>query len=180
MLEVEGKIDNQPITILIDSRVRHSCINSNIVERFHLRRSKHEKFLLVQLDTRAKKKINEFVKYFPIYINGLSTKVDMNIIPLGSYDCLIGINWLGKHHVVLYCYYKTIICLDEEVKHGKFQGIMRDVVVREILSMQLKKCFRKGCHIFAAHMEEETRDKVASNEDHPVLKYFEDVLGEIP
>jgi hypothetical protein len=45
--------------------------------------------------------------------------------------------------------------------------------------MQLKKSFKKGCHIFAAHMEEEARDKVASIEDHPVLKYFEDVFGEI-
>jgi hypothetical protein len=46
--------------------------------------------------------------------------------------------------------------------------------------MQLKKSFRKGCQIFAAHMEEATKDKVASIEDHPVLKYFEYVFGEIP
>jgi hypothetical protein len=29
-------------------------------------------------------------------------------------------------------------------------------------------------------MEEETKDKMPSFEDHPVLKYFEDVFGEIP
>jgi hypothetical protein len=29
-------------------------------------------------------------------------------------------------------------------------------------------------------MEEATKDKVASIEYHPVLKYFEDVFGEIP
>jgi hypothetical protein len=39
--------------------------------------------------------------------------------------------------------------------------------------MQLKKSFMKGCQIFAAHMEEAARDKVASIEDHPVLKYFD-------
>ena len=43
MIEVEGKIDNLPITILIDSRASHSYINSNIVERFHLQRTKHKK-----------------------------------------------------------------------------------------------------------------------------------------
>jgi hypothetical protein len=43
----------------------------------------------------------------------------------------------------------------------------------------LKKSFKKACHIFAAHMEEATRDKVASIEDHPVLRDFEDVFGEI-
>jgi hypothetical protein len=45
--------------------------------------------------------------------------------------------------------------------------------------MKLKKIFRKGCQIFAANMEETTRDKVVSIEDHPILRDFEDVFGEI-
>jgi hypothetical protein len=110
-------------------------------------------------------------------MNGLSTKVDVNIIPLGSYDCLIGMDWLEKHHVVLDCYNKPITFLDEEGKQSKVQGIPRVVVVREISTMQLKNSFRKGCQIFVAHMEEATKDKVSSIEDHLVLKYFEDVLG---
>jgi hypothetical protein len=44
MIEVEGKIDNQPIEILIDFGASHSYINANIVEIFHLQRSKHKKF----------------------------------------------------------------------------------------------------------------------------------------
>jgi hypothetical protein len=44
MIEVEDEIDINAITILIDSRDRHSYINSNIVERFHLQRSKHNKY----------------------------------------------------------------------------------------------------------------------------------------
>ena len=51
MIEVEGKIDNQPIVILIDYGASHSYINSNIVERFHLQRSNHKKYWLVQLAT---------------------------------------------------------------------------------------------------------------------------------
>jgi hypothetical protein len=69
--------------------------------------------------------------------------------------------------------------LDEDGKQGNIQGIPRDVDVREISAMQLKKSFRKGCQIFVAHMEEETKDKVASIEDHLVLRDFEDVFGEI-
>jgi hypothetical protein len=103
MIEVEGKINNEPIAILIDSRASHSYINANIVEIFHLQRSKHKKSWLVQLATRAKRKINELVKDCPIDMNGLNTKVDVNIIPLGSYDCLIGMDWLEKHHDVPDC-----------------------------------------------------------------------------
>jgi hypothetical protein len=46
--------------------------------------------------------------------------------------------------------------------------------------MQLKKCYRKGCQLFVAHMEESPKDKVLNMEDHSVLKYFEDVFKEIP
>jgi hypothetical protein len=135
MIEVKGNIDNQPIAILIDFGASHSYTNANIIERFHLQRSKYKKYWLVQLATWAKRKINELVKYCPIDMNGLSTKVDVNIILLGSYDFLIGIDWLEKHHVVLDCYNKTIMCLDEEGQQGKIQGIPRVVVVREISTM---------------------------------------------
>ena len=46
--------------------------------------------------------------------------------------------------------------------------------------MQLKKCYRKGCQIFAAHMEEASKDKVPNLEDHTVLEDFEDVFKEVP
>jgi hypothetical protein len=59
----------------------------------------------------------------------------VNIISLGSDDCLIEMGWLEKLQVVLDCYNKTITCLDEEGKKGNIQGIPRVVVVREIPSM---------------------------------------------
>jgi hypothetical protein len=57
---------------------------------------------------------------------------------------------------------------------------MRDIIVREIPSMKLKKCFMKGCQIFVAYMEEPVGDQVKSIEYHPILKYFEDVFRDIP
>jgi hypothetical protein len=135
MIEVEGKIDNHPIAILIDSGDSHSYINANIIKRFHLQRSKHKKSWLVQSSTGAKRKINELVKYCQIDMNRLKTKVDVNIIPLSSYDFLIGMDWLEKNHVVLDYYNKTIICLDEEGQQGKIQVIRRVVVVRDISAM---------------------------------------------
>ena len=176
---MEGNIDNQPITILIDSGASHSYIDFNIIEISHLKRSNHNKYWLVQLSMGSKRNINELVKDCQIDMNGLNTKVYVNNIPLGSYDYLIGMDWLEKHHVVLDCYNKTITCLDEEGKQGKIQGIPRVVVVREISTMQLKKSFMKGCQVFATHMEEASKDKVASIEDHLVLRDFEDVFGKI-
>jgi hypothetical protein len=180
MIEVEGMIKNQPFTILVDSGASHSYIDPRVVESLHLIRSKHEKSWLVQLATGTKRKVMELGKSCPVDMNGLSTKADLNILPLGSYDCLIGMDWLDQHHAILDCRNKTFTCLDEEGNQRVVQGIPRVVTVREISAMQLKKCYRKGCQLFAAHVGETPKDKVSSIEDHEVLKEFEYVFQEVP
>jgi hypothetical protein len=114
MIEVEGKINNQTIAILIDSGASHSYPDPNMAERFHLLKSKHGTPWLVQLAIGAKRKFNAMVKACLMDMNGLSTKADLNIIPLGSHDFLIGMDWWEQHHVVLDCYNKAFTCLDEK------------------------------------------------------------------
>jgi hypothetical protein len=75
-----------------------------------------EKSSLVHLATRTKTRINETVIGCPININGVNIVVDMNLIPLQYYDILIGMDWLDKHHVVLYFHEKTFTFLYEEEK----------------------------------------------------------------
>jgi hypothetical protein len=101
MIEVEGKINDQPIYILIDSGSIHSYNDPNIVERFHFQRRKQEKYWLVQVARGAKRRINELVKDCPMDMNELRKMVYFNIIPLDSYDCLIGMDWLDKNHSIL-------------------------------------------------------------------------------
>jgi hypothetical protein len=53
------------------------------------------------------------------------------------------------------------------------------VTIREISALQLKKCYRKGCQIFAAHLAETPKDKVPNLEDYAFLEDFEDVFKEV-
>ena len=154
MIEVEGKIINHHVTIFIDSRESHCYIDPKIVDRLHLEKSKIGKSSLVQLATRTKRKIHDMVKGCSISINGVITSVDLNIIPLESYDILIGMDWLEKHHVVLDCHNKTFTCLDEEGKQIIMKGVPRPISIREISSLQLKRCFIKGCQLYVDHVEE--------------------------
>jgi predicted aspartyl protease len=180
MIEVEGKIDNQPIAILIDSGASHSYIDPNMVDKFKLERCKHEKSWLVQLDTRTKRKMNELVKDYVVKMNGVSTKAVLKIIPLRSYDCLIGMDWLEKHHIVLDCYNKAFTCLDEDGNSRTIQGIPMPISFEEISTLQLKRSYRKGCQIYVTHLEEITKDEVTSLEEYPILKEYEVVFGDFP
>jgi hypothetical protein len=180
MIDVEGMINNQPLIILIDSRASHSYVDPRVVESLRLTRSKHEKSWLVQLATGTKRKVTELVKSCSVDMKGMSTKVELNILPLGSYDCLIGMDWLDQHHALLDYRNKRFTCLDEEGNQVMVQGIPRAMAVREISAMQLKKCYRKGCQLFAAHVEEASKYAVSKIGDHEVLIEFKDIFQEVP
>jgi hypothetical protein len=76
----------------------------------------------------------------------------------------------------LECHNKALTCLDEEENQRTIQGIPRVFAMREISTMQLKKRYRKGCQLFAAHVEEVYKDEVSNIGYHVVLKEFEDVF----
>jgi hypothetical protein len=86
------------------------------VDSLHLEKSNLGKSSLVQLATRTKRRIHEVVKSFSIILNGVSTSIDLNIIPLGSYTILIQLDWLDKNHVFLDYHSKTFTCLDGDGK----------------------------------------------------------------
>jgi hypothetical protein len=92
MIEVEGKIINQSVAILIDSGASNCYIDPKIVDRLHLEKSNLGKSSLVHLATGTKRRIRDMVRSCSISLNGVNTSVDLNIIPLGYYDILIGMD----------------------------------------------------------------------------------------
>ena len=63
-------------------------------------------------------------------MDGLVTYAYLNSLPLGSYDILIGMDWLEVHKVKLDCYNKTFECMDEEGNLRVVRGIPKIVSVR--------------------------------------------------
>jgi hypothetical protein len=129
---------------------------------------------------RTKRKVTELVKSCSVDMKGMSTKDELNILPLGSYDFLIGMDWLDQHHALLDCHKKRFTCLNEDGNKVIVQGIPRAVAMREISTMQLKKCYRKGCQLFATWVEEASQDEVSKLEDHEVLKKLKDIFQVVP
>ena len=91
-------------------------------------------------------------------------------------------DWLEWHKVVLDCYTKILSYKDDFGTIRTSQGIPKPVLVRQVLAMQLKKCIRKGCQVYAIQVmnlfEKEDKPKL---EDFAVLSEFRDMfVDEIP
>ena len=64
---------------------------------------------------------------------------NLNVMLLGSYDILIGMESLEAHRVKLNCYNKTFECMDEEGNPTVVRGIPKVIInaVEEVLYERL-------------------------------------------
>jgi hypothetical protein len=182
LVEVEGKIHDTQISVLIDPQATLGYITPDVVELNKLKKQKHEKSWLVQLATGTKRKVVNFISDLEFNLDGQKIRTNLNIIPLGSYDMIIGMDWLEQHKVLLDCYTKILSYKDNCGIIKTTQGIPKLVSVRQVSVMQLKKCIRKGCQVYTIQvtnlLEKEDKPKL---EDLVVLREFRDMfVDEIP
>ena len=78
----------------------------------------------------TKWKVINYVKNSKIMTNELNTHADLNILPLFSYDFLIGMDLLQKHMFILNFYDTNFTCLDDNGNTIKVKAIPRKVTFR--------------------------------------------------
>ena len=104
MVEIQGMIQNQPVSILIDPGASLSYVSPSIVENCKLSLKKFENSWLVQLATGTKMKVVNYIENCGLFTSQFKTQVKLNVLTLGSYDVLICMDWLERHQVVLNCF----------------------------------------------------------------------------
>jgi hypothetical protein len=112
-VELEGIIAKQLVSILIDLGPSLSYVAPQTVDKCKLQPIRHVKPWLVQLATGNKRKVSEVIPSCQLIMGGLPTQVALDILPLGSYDLLIGMDWLATYKTKLDCYHKNLECVNE-------------------------------------------------------------------
>jgi hypothetical protein len=92
VVEMEGMITNHLVSILIDPGSNLSYIAPKAVDKCKLQPHKHAKPWLVQLATDIKRKVMEVIPSCQFTMGEIPTQETLNVLPLGSYDLLIGMD----------------------------------------------------------------------------------------
>lgn len=102
--------------------------------------------------------------------------IDLMHIPLGSFDAVIGMDWLSRHHARILCDEKTIhIPLHDEtlIVYGDLNKTRYGI----ISYIRVVKYMNEGCQAFMVHVTED-KSKERRLEDVPVVSEFPEVFPE--
>jgi hypothetical protein len=66
------------------------------------------------MESKVKKEVGNLVKYCEIDLSVCVTQVSLYSTILGSYDIVIGMDWLESHKEVLYCKNNIFSFVDDE------------------------------------------------------------------
>jgi hypothetical protein len=130
VVEMEGMITSHLVSILIDPGSNLSYVATQAVGKCKIQPHKHSKPWLVQLATGTKIKVEDVIPSFQFAMDGFSTQDNLNMIPVGSYDLLFSMEWLVAYKTKLYCYHKSLECVNEEGRKITLQGIQTPVSMR--------------------------------------------------
>nr|GFA07644.1 putative reverse transcriptase domain-containing protein [Tanacetum cinerariifolium] len=127
---------------------------------------------------------NTILNGYTLGLLGHPFNIDLMLVELGSFDVIIGMDWLANHHAVI-VYDEKIVQIpygDEVLIVQVDRGGKGEKSKLSIISCtKTQKCIKRGCPIFLAQVtKKETEDKSEKKqlEDVPTVRDFPEVFPE--
>ncbi|GKB47647.1 putative reverse transcriptase domain-containing protein [Tanacetum coccineum] len=177
-------LNNRYATILFDTGVDRSFVSNTFSALINITPTTLENHYDVELADGKIIGVNTIIRGCTLNFMNHPFNIDLMPVPLGSFDVIIGMDWLTKYHGVIICDEKIV-----RVPFGRemliFQGNGNNQ--REESRLNIISCTKaqeylsKGCDVFLAHITtKEAKDKSEEKrlEDVPIVRDFPEVFPE--
>jgi hypothetical protein len=148
VVESSGTLNLINVKILFESGETDSFISPSTLEKSRLAAYEHDDFKQVEMASREKQAVGPSVDNCIVDLGVCTTRLKVYITALGTYDLIIGMDWLAAHRALVDCFAKRVLCVDDEGRPIEIQGIHRKVSLRFISTMKVKRCLRQGCRLY--------------------------------
>nr|GEU57054.1 hypothetical protein [Tanacetum cinerariifolium] len=180
-------LNNCYAKILFDTGADMSFISTTFSALIDITPTTLEIYYDVELADRKIIRVDTIVRGCTLNFMNHPFNIDLMFVPLGSFDVIIGMDWLTKYHGVIIC--------DEKIVRVPFGIVMlifqgnRDNQREEsrlniISCTKAQECLSKRCDVFLAHITtKEAKDKSEGKrlEDVPIVRDFpKDLPGILP
>ncbi|GJY78164.1 putative reverse transcriptase domain-containing protein, partial [Tanacetum coccineum] len=141
----------------------------------------------VELADRKSLTTNTILRGCTLNLQNHLFEIDLLPIELGSFDIIVGMDWMAEHRAEVVCYEKYIRVPyrnDMLIIQGERSGVKSESRLEVISSIRTQKYIDQGCQVFLIQMtkEEKTETLERRIEDVPIVKdipevFPEDLLG---
>ena len=114
VVESTGKVNNVKLKILFDPGATDSFISPYALDKCGLAACEHDDFESVEMASGVKQAVGLKVRGCQVDLGVCTTKMDAYVTNLGTYDLIVGMDWLEGHRTFMDCYAKKVLCLDDE------------------------------------------------------------------
>jgi hypothetical protein len=177
ILKTVCTIVDPTLSILIDLGASESFIFGEVLKIIKVKAFEQDAFSFVEMASRSKKKVGGKVTGYRLNLGYFFTRDHLYVTTLGSYDIMIGTNWLESHEAILNCKMKWFCLVDDEGQRCMIVGWNQGVSLSFISSLQLRKSIHKRCKLYAILALNE-KGVVKGLEHLPVVREFVNVFLE--
>ncbi|GJZ15603.1 putative reverse transcriptase domain-containing protein [Tanacetum coccineum] len=173
-------LNNHYASVLFDSGVDRSFVSTTFSTLLDVILDTLDVSYAVQLVDET----NTMLRGCTIGLLGHPFNIDLMPVELGSFDVIIGMDWLANNHAVIVCDEKIVrIPFGDEILI--VQGDMSDKGKKSTLNIisctKTQKYMEKGCQVFLAQVtkkETEVKSQEKRPEDVPIMWKFPKVFPE--
>ncbi|GKD35432.1 putative reverse transcriptase domain-containing protein [Tanacetum coccineum] len=128
--------------------------------------------------------VNTIIRGCTLNFLNHSFNIDLMPVKIGSFDVIIGMDWLAKYHAVIVCDEKIVrIPFGNEILivHGDGSNNGHESRLNIISCTKTQKYLLKGCRVFLAHIiakKAEDKSEEKRLEDVPIVRDFFKVFPE--
>nr|GEZ07488.1 putative reverse transcriptase domain-containing protein [Tanacetum cinerariifolium] len=144
--------------VLFDSGADKSFVSISLAPMLNIPPITIDTFYNIELADGSLVSINTVIQGVTLNLLNQPFKIDLMPIKLGSFDVIIGMDWLLKYHAKIIC--------DEKVVHilinGEtliIQGDRSKTPLSLISCIKIERYISRGCQVFVAHVMEKKSDE---------------------
>nr|GEZ41712.1 hypothetical protein [Tanacetum cinerariifolium] len=167
-------LNNRYAFVLFDSGSDRSFVDTRFSSMLNINPVKIGASYEVELVDGRVVSMNTVLKGCTSNLVNHNFEINLMSIELGTFDVIIGMDWLVKHDAVIICGEK-VVCIpygNEMLIVKSDKGMSRLKVISCVMA---RKYVKQGCHLFLGHVME-NKSKEKRMEDVPVILDFPEVF----
>ncbi|GJS71926.1 putative reverse transcriptase domain-containing protein [Tanacetum coccineum] len=177
-------LNNRYATVLFDTGADRSFVSNTFSAMIDITPTTLENHYDVELADGKIIGVNTIIRGCTLNFMNHPFNIDLMPVPLGSFDAIIGMDWLTKHHGVIICDEKIVrIPFGREmlIFQGNGNNQKKESRLNIISCTKAQEYLSKGCDVFLAHIttkEAEDKSEEKRLEDVPIVRDFPEVFPE--